>query len=354
MGRLKVSKLSGIAPTLGQVTIPVGHELKIDGILDLDQTGAVQLPTGNTASRPNPAVAGYLRWNTQTSKLECYDGSSWIELSSVVAGGSGLTQENPAPSALAIKTSDNNATDGSYWIKPDGYSGAAFEVLCDMTTDGGGWMHVGTISDQNEGKNNSSNHPWGYPLDPSQDTGIWNDSNTLGSQSLENDFKSQAWISSPFTQLLVKDQGNTQRNLFYTNAGGMGSNPSFSSFWAARSWDASGSENSNSCYNAGRVFSSAITNFGVSDPALDSGNKTRMLFKFGERDGAQDGNKDRSMIAYHPHDSGWNVDYPIGLGCFTNRSGTIDYRDIVPSANYADYPPNSISGAPHHYTLWVR
>ena len=33
---------------------------------------------------------------------------------------------------------DGNSTgDGSYWIDPDGTG--AFQVSCDMTTDGGGW-----------------------------------------------------------------------------------------------------------------------------------------------------------------------------------------------------------------------
>ena len=76
--------------------------------------------------------------------------------------------------------------------------------------------------------------------------------------------------------------------------------------------------------------------------------------KFGERDGAQDGNKDRSMIAWHRHNAGDNVDLPAGLGCFTNRSGNLDRRDVTPKSNWGDYPPNSISGTPHNYTLWVR
>jgi hypothetical protein len=57
----------------------------------------------------------------------------------------GLTQSRPGASARAIKLAFPNSADGTYWIKPPGYS-TAFQVYCDMTTrdeDGDtGWMLV--------------------------------------------------------------------------------------------------------------------------------------------------------------------------------------------------------------------
>jgi len=342
MSTLSVYNLQGISTYSNTVRIPTGHTL------DINQN--LKIPTWTNSTRPTSTVNGLLGFNTETYTLELYFGA-WFTLAQ---SGLGRSAGSAAVSASAIKTADPTATDGIYWIKPTGYTGAAFQVYCDMTTNGGGWMHVGTISDNNESINNA-NHIWGLPLNPSQDTGIWQDSNTYGSLSLNSNYKSLAWIHCPFTQFLCKDLGVGQRNLFFTNAGQIpSSNSSFSTFWGSLSWGADGSENSNTSYNGGRTKGVTITNFSVVDPVLESGNKNIILLKFGERDGVQDGNKDRTMIAWHRHDQGDNVDSPNGLGCFTNRSGTLDRRNIVPTANRADFPPGSITGAPFHYTLWVR
>jgi len=283
------------------------------------------------------------------------NGSDWYNLNQT-AGFDGSSMDKAAESAAAILLTKPTSTSGLYWIKPSGYLGTAFQVYCDMSTAGGGWMHVGTISDNNETSNNSTNHPWGAPLNPTQDTGLWQNTSVYGSQSFTSDFKSQAWISSPFTQFLIKDQGSSLRNLLYTNTGQIAANnSSFSNFWSSLSWAAVGSDSSNNAYSAGRVRGVSITTFGVADDVLDASNKTILLLKYGEADGQQDGNKDRSMIAWHRHNQGDGVDAPAGLGCFTNRSGTLDYRDVIPSAQRSgDFPAANISGAPFNYTLWVR
>jgi hypothetical protein len=45
-----------------------------------EATDYLQIPTGTTAQRPGAASAGYIRFNTTTTKLEAYDGSSWIDV----------------------------------------------------------------------------------------------------------------------------------------------------------------------------------------------------------------------------------------------------------------------------------
>ena len=250
-----------------------------------------------------------------------------------------------------------NTPTGIGAIRPNGQSSPAVKVYIDNTTSGGPWIHVGTFYDNNELDSVQADHPWGYPLNPTQDTGIWEDSNTLNGDTptFTQDYKNIGWSTIPFSQILLKDSGNTQRNLLYTNSGQITTNNSSLSQWfGSLEWDTNGSENSNSAYNNSRVTGISVTNFNNSDPILDSSNKSILLFKFGERDGAQDGNKDRSMIAYHRHDQGDNVDAPAGIGNFTNRSGTIDYRDIVPFTGRGDFPASSITGAPHAISIWIK
>lgn len=43
-------------------------------------TGALGLPSGTTAQRPNAPQAGWERWNTETGSKELYDGTNWVEL----------------------------------------------------------------------------------------------------------------------------------------------------------------------------------------------------------------------------------------------------------------------------------
>jgi hypothetical protein len=250
-------------------------------------------------------------------------------------------------------------TDGVYWLKPT--SGATpFQVYIDFNSVGAPWVHVGTIVDKDEPSNNSTDHPWGYPLNPTQSTGIWEDSSTLNTGSgptFESDYKNLGWSTIPFSQIMIKDDGDGKRNLLYTNEGEIKSNNSSLATWfGSLKWGALGSDGSSSAYATNRVRAVNITNFGVNDPVLQSSSKSKLLFKYGEADGQQDGNKDRSMVSWHRHNAGDGVDGPTGLGCFTNRGGTIDYRDIVPGASYPanqDYPPSSIGGE-YKYSIWIK
>ena len=81
MSKLSTAKLKGIPSTLGQVSIPAGHTFEVDGNLDLStNTGALQLPTGNTANSPGSPAVGYVRYNTDNNKVEIYSGSAWVDI----------------------------------------------------------------------------------------------------------------------------------------------------------------------------------------------------------------------------------------------------------------------------------
>ena len=49
------------------------------GTVDVNGTGAVVLPVGNTAQRPT-ATAGQIRFNSQIGRFEGYNGTNWIQL----------------------------------------------------------------------------------------------------------------------------------------------------------------------------------------------------------------------------------------------------------------------------------
>jgi hypothetical protein len=45
----------------------------------INDTGFIKVATGTDAQRPTPSV-GMIRFNTTTSRLEGYNGSSWVIL----------------------------------------------------------------------------------------------------------------------------------------------------------------------------------------------------------------------------------------------------------------------------------
>ena len=53
------------------------------GVFRVDGTGSVRIPTGTTAQRPGSASAGMMRYNTDDSVFEGYNGTNWLALSGV-------------------------------------------------------------------------------------------------------------------------------------------------------------------------------------------------------------------------------------------------------------------------------
>jgi hypothetical protein len=54
------------------------------GLVTIDTTTGLVLPTGNTAQRPSPGATGTVRFNTTTSLLEVYNGNAWASTSQSV------------------------------------------------------------------------------------------------------------------------------------------------------------------------------------------------------------------------------------------------------------------------------
>ena len=269
----------------------------------------------------------------------------------------GVASESASPSAQLLYDVGYR-TDGVYWLKPT--SGATpFQVYIDFNSEGAPWVHVGTIDDEDAPSNDPNYHKWSNDMNATQSCPPWDNDELFGGSTptFTSDYKNAGWSSIPFSQIMIKDAGNTKRNLLYTNEGQIKSNnSSLSSWFGSLKWGALGSDASNTAYATNRVKALNITNFGVNDPVLQSSGKSKLLFKYGEIDGTQDGNKDRTMIAWHKHDAANGVDGPSGLGCFTNRGGTIDYRDIIPGSIYTDgqdFPPANIGGT-YYYSIWIK
>jgi hypothetical protein len=99
------------------------------------------------------ADAGFLIYDTSVNKLFIWDGTAWNEIKQTGGVLDGSTQDLANGSALAIlvdmtaagaTTNDIRAREGANWLNPAKFAGsnssaAAFQVWCDMTTQGGGW-----------------------------------------------------------------------------------------------------------------------------------------------------------------------------------------------------------------------
>ena len=82
LGNLTISDTTISTATGGDNIIlqPTGN-----GIVDIDTTTSLLIPTGNTQQRPDTPEAGYLRFNSETGTTEVYNGNGWENLGSQIA-----------------------------------------------------------------------------------------------------------------------------------------------------------------------------------------------------------------------------------------------------------------------------
>jgi hypothetical protein len=86
----------------------VGTTLNVAGLASFTSTGAVLLAKGTTAQQP-AGVAGYLRFNTDTTQFEGYNGSAWASVGGAAISNDTTTSTNVYP-LFAAATSGSATT----------------------------------------------------------------------------------------------------------------------------------------------------------------------------------------------------------------------------------------------------
>jgi len=64
----------------GALSGTIGGDATLSGTITLSSTGAIVLPTGTIAQRPNPPVTGMFRFNIELGIFEGYNGTEWVNL----------------------------------------------------------------------------------------------------------------------------------------------------------------------------------------------------------------------------------------------------------------------------------
>ena len=91
---VNTGSLFSVSDDVGEVKFEVNETGVINTSLN---SGALGLPVGATTERPETPKAGFTRWNTNSSSLEVYTGTSWVSIvsdyfpsgSTVFGSGSG-------------------------------------------------------------------------------------------------------------------------------------------------------------------------------------------------------------------------------------------------------------------------
>jgi hypothetical protein len=152
---------TGVVATLGSgvtgsslTSIGTLTSLTVSGNADFDGTGYLKLPGGTNAQQPGQtgaptAEAGQLRWNTETTTFEGYDGNAWGK----IGGGAAVQSAAPTtanPGDLWYDTDDGRMfvyytdTNSSQWVDASP-NGTATDLVVEGFTNLKGNLVVGDV-----------------------------------------------------------------------------------------------------------------------------------------------------------------------------------------------------------------
>lgn len=128
----------GYSPAkLNEASLPLASPVKIPAGGELFFTGISYSGTGR-----GTIDISYIDFAGLSKSASITGGETTGETKSPGFYGS---QSNPGLSCKDILDKNASAVNGFYWIEPPGTT--AFEVYCDMTTDGGGWTRIAYAGD---------------------------------------------------------------------------------------------------------------------------------------------------------------------------------------------------------------
>jgi hypothetical protein len=113
-GRVTFASTSGLLAdssnlTWNGSTFAITGALTATGNSTFSSTGALTISKGDTSQRPGSAVSGMLRFNTQTSEFEGYNGTAWASVGGAAISNDTSTSSNVYP-LFANATSGTAAT----------------------------------------------------------------------------------------------------------------------------------------------------------------------------------------------------------------------------------------------------
>jgi acyl-CoA synthetase (AMP-forming)/AMP-acid ligase II len=89
------------------------------GIVDINSTQSIKVPVGDNAARPTSPTVGMIRFNTELSRYEGFDGSLWIQMGCQTRVVDGLLEIKSDTAMLGYINAPSPFTDDGWYRTGD-------------------------------------------------------------------------------------------------------------------------------------------------------------------------------------------------------------------------------------------